>query len=235
MKPVEKGKRNQDNWIYQEVFDAILEQRLTPGTKLSEDALGDVFGVSRTVIRKVLQRLSHEKIVEIRPNRGAVVSVPSIKEARDTFDARRWIERGIMRRACENVSKADIGILTKLVQKEHEAYAKDNKSEGIHLSGAFHMKLAEIAGNDTLKEYLKELVSRSSLIIAHYEASGSNTCTHNDHKDLITALADGDSDRAVSLMEDHLQACEDKLHLQHEEDDSNNLHQIFSTVAAKRV
>ncbi len=235
MKPAEKGKRNQDSWIYHEVFNAILEQRLTPGTKLSEDALGDVFGVSRTVIRKVLQRLSHEKIVEIRPNRGAVVSVPSIKDARDTFDARRWIERGITRRACENITKTDVGILTKLVQKEHEAYANGNQSEGIHLSGAFHMKLAEIAGNDTLSEYLKELVSRSSLIVAHYEATGSTTCTHNDHKDLIAALSDGNSDHAVALMEAHLQAIEDKLNLNQEDEDTHNLHQIFSAVTTNRT
>ncbi|WP_420546985.1 GntR family transcriptional regulator [Curvivirga sp.] len=235
MKIAEKGKRNQDNWIYQEVFDAILEQRLAPGTKLSEDALGEVFGVSRTVIRKVLLRLSHEKIVAIRPNRGAVVSIPSIKEAKDTFDARRWIERGVVRRACETISKADIGILTKLVQKEHEAYADNNKSEGIQLSGAFHLKLAEIAGNETLQEYLKELVTRSSLIVAHYENNSAHTCTHNDHKDLITALAEGNSDKAVALMEDHLQAIEDKLNLSDADSETNNLKQIFSSVAINRT
>ncbi|MDX1737996.1 MAG: GntR family transcriptional regulator, partial [Alphaproteobacteria bacterium] len=213
-KPTDKTKRNQDSWIYEEVLDAILEQRLTPGTKLSEDALGEVFGVSRTIIRKVLQRLSHEKVVEIRPNRGAVVSVPSIKEARDTFDARRWIERGIVRRACENITSADIGLLTRLVQKENEAYAKGNMSEGIQLSGAFHLKLAEIADNETLQSYLKELVSRSSLIVAHYDNGVSNTCTHHDHKQLISALANGNSDEAVELMEAHLKACEDKLNLE---------------------
>ena len=54
MKP---GKKPSEAWIYDQVFGAILEQRLRPETKLTENELCDVFGVSRTIIRKVLLRL----------------------------------------------------------------------------------------------------------------------------------------------------------------------------------
>ena len=51
--------------IHAEIFDAIVEQRLPPGTKLGEKALCEIFGVSRTLIRQVLQRLANEHMVEV--------------------------------------------------------------------------------------------------------------------------------------------------------------------------
>ncbi|EPN68539.1 GntR family transcriptional regulator, partial [Pseudomonas syringae pv. actinidiae ICMP 19101] len=78
----------QDDIVYEHIFDAILEQRLAPGTKLSEEALGEIFGVSRTIIRRALSRLGHEGVVLLRPNRGAVVASPSVEEARQVFFAR---------------------------------------------------------------------------------------------------------------------------------------------------
>src|SRR4051794_30098757 len=62
--------------IHQRVLLAIIEHRLPPGTKLGEEKLGKVFGVSRTQIRQVLERLAHDSIVTVVPNRGAFVSSP---------------------------------------------------------------------------------------------------------------------------------------------------------------
>ena len=59
--------------IYDSVFDSVMGQRLPPGTKLPEAALCELFGVTRSVVRRVLQRLAHDHIVELRPNKGAVV------------------------------------------------------------------------------------------------------------------------------------------------------------------
>ena len=58
-----------DEHVYQRVFDAILEQRLPPGTKLNEAELASIFAVSRTVIRKALMKLTHDGVVETRKNK----------------------------------------------------------------------------------------------------------------------------------------------------------------------
>src|ERR1700712_3347789 len=78
--------------IYQRIAAAIFEQRLPPGTKLTEDKLGGIFGVSRTIVRNALLRLAHERIVEVRPNRSAVVASPTREEAQHVFEARRIVE-----------------------------------------------------------------------------------------------------------------------------------------------
>ena len=68
-----------DEAIYRNLYAAIVENHLEPGTKLPEDTLAEAFAVSRTSIRKVLQRLAYERLVDIRLNRGATVAQPTVK------------------------------------------------------------------------------------------------------------------------------------------------------------
>ena len=64
--------------ISERILQAIWEHRLPPGTKLVEEKLSEVFGVSRTKIRLALARLSHDSILTVEPNRGTFVSSPTV-------------------------------------------------------------------------------------------------------------------------------------------------------------
>ena len=75
-------RENTHDEIYEKIYVAILEHRLHPGTKLVEERLAEIFGVSRARVREVLARLAHEQIVEMIPQRGAYVSKPSIEQDR---------------------------------------------------------------------------------------------------------------------------------------------------------
>ena len=109
-----RAKKPSDAWIYDQLFGAILEQRLRPETKLTENELCEVFGVSRTIIRKVLLRLSLDRVVELRPNRGAIIAAPEPNEVREIFDARRLLEDGIVTTAAEKCSPIDAEALKSL-------------------------------------------------------------------------------------------------------------------------
>src|ERR1700755_2990300 len=84
--------------IYRALRHAIIEQALEPGAKLPEDAIGERFGASRTIVRSALSRLAAEGLVELRRNRGAAVAAPAWEEARDTFDVRLGLERLVVAR-----------------------------------------------------------------------------------------------------------------------------------------
>src|SRR4051812_49640545 len=84
--------------IYRTLRHAIIEQALEPGAKLPEDAIGERFGASRTIVRHALGRLAAEGLVELRRNHGASVAVPSWEEARDVFDVRLGLERLVVAR-----------------------------------------------------------------------------------------------------------------------------------------
>ncbi|MBO0334156.1 GntR family transcriptional regulator [Sneathiella sp. CAU 1612] len=225
-------KVSQNDFIYEEMLDAILEQRLAPGTKLSEDTLGEIFGVSRTVIRTVLQRLAHERIVRIQPNRGAFVSEPSPEEAREVLQARRLIEEGIIRGAVRNQSPEDIQELNQSVAAERHSLENGDHEAWVRLSGDFHLKLAEIARNQTLSAFLRELVSRTSLIIVQYQKGAVSPCSCDEHSEIIEAIAARDENRAITLMNTHLQACEDQLNLC-ENDTKADLYSIFAKPTRK--
>lgn len=200
-----------DRAVYLEMFEAILSQRLLPGTKLTEDSLAKIFKVSRTVIRRALLRLAHDSIVDIRPNRGATVSQPSVKKAREIIQARRIIEAAIVKDVVNSASKLDIEELRTLVSREEKRFSHDNRGGAIRISGDFHLKLASISGNDTLTDIITRLVPQTSLIISMYEKQSFPSCSHDEHFELIDAIESGDVESAIDLMDRHLQRIEDKL------------------------
>src|SRR5690606_8632652 len=124
--------------------------------------------VSRTVVRSALQALAHDRVVRLEPNRGAFVAQPSIKEAREVFDARKLIEPKLAALAAKSARPADIRRLRQHLEREREAIGTDRSSEAISLSAHFHIMLAEITGHSIFTEIVRDLVSRSSLIIALY-------------------------------------------------------------------
>ncbi|MFP7909648.1 MULTISPECIES: GntR family transcriptional regulator [Pseudomonadaceae] len=223
-----KGRTGtQDDIVYAHIFDAILEQRLAPGTKLSEEALGEIFGVSRTIIRRALSRLAHEGVVLLRPNRGAVVASPSVDEARQIFYARRLVERAITELAVEHATAEQLAQLRQMVTDERDCFARGDRGAGIRLSGEFHLKLAEAAKNAPLVSFQRSLVSQTSLIIAQYEGGSRTHCSYDEHNELIDALEARDAEKAVRLMMHHMDHIDSKLNFE-EDSASDDLHAVFS-------
>ena len=142
--------------IHQRVLGALVEHRLPPGTKLGEERLAAVFGVSRTQIRQVIERLAHDRIVTVVPNRGAFVSSPTVEEAREVFAARRVIEPELIRQALRAATAADIKRLRAHVAKESAAREAHDKRSIIRLSGEFHQLIAEVAGNRYHKNAVRQ-------------------------------------------------------------------------------
>ncbi|MCI1014074.1 GntR family transcriptional regulator [Herbaspirillum sp. C7C2] len=199
--------------IYQTVFDSVMSQRLTPGTKLPEAALCELFGVGRTVVQKALQKLAHEHIVELRPNRGAVVAMPTPEETREIFQARRALEGAIMRLAVQNATRADLAKLRRQLKEEHEVMHSYAQTHWARLASSFHMRVAELSRNATLQRYLSELVSRCSLIVALHEPAGYAACEHDEHTHIVDLIERGDAEGAVAAMEAHLLSLEEHIHL----------------------
>lgn len=231
LKPGRSG--TQDDGVYAHIFEAILEQRLAPGNKLSEEALGDIFGVSRTIIRRALSRLGHEGVVLLRPNRGAVVASPSVEEARQVFFARRLVERAITELAVEHATAEQLAGLRQMVNEERDSFARGYRGAGIRLSGEFHLQLAVAANNAPLISFQRSLVSQTSLIIAQYESGNRSHCSWDEHNRLIDAIEARDARLAVELMMHHMDHIDSKLNLE-DEGASDDLHAVFSHLMLSR-
>lgn len=201
-----------DARIYDRIHAAIIEQRLPPGTKLGEQALSSLFGTSRARIRQVLLGLSHGGMVELHRHRGAYVTQLSTREAREVFTARRLVEAHIVECVAKGLAGAQRSRLDKHTRSEGVAMRRGDRSAIIRLSGQFHVVLAEIAGNDVLTRFLRELVSRTSLVVALYEGRAAS-CEASEHEPLLDDLVAGRATEAVDRMVRHLDRIEARLDL----------------------
>jgi DNA-binding GntR family transcriptional regulator len=214
--------------IYNQIRDAIGNQRLPPGTRLREDEMRQIFSVTRSRIRKVFSRLAYDGLVVIEPNRGASVAKPSIKDARELFEARRGIEATIVTSVSRKLSASDRRALHAHVDKERAADEERNHPEMISLSGEFHTLLAEIADNKVLSKFLGELITKESLVIQAYERPGKPSCSFHEHEHILAAIEAKETEKAVSLMSEHLTNIENRLDLDRDERPSVSLSKLFA-------
>lgn len=203
----DRSAEKQTSWwpIYVALRDAIVSHRLAPGTKLPEDELASIYDVSRTVVRSALQALTHDRLANLQPNRGTFISSPTKQEAREVFEARLLIEPKVASIAAEAARKSDVARLRKHIQSEHEALGSANASNAIAASAQFHIEIAEIAAHTILTNFVRELVSNSSLVVALYWKKRETTCESHAHAALVEAIAQGDANRSADLMKSHLE------------------------------
>ena len=205
----ERNGRAEDR-VFNAIVDAVLDHRLVPGTKLTERELVEIFGVSRGAVRGALTRLGHSLLVELRPNRGAVIANPSSGEKHDLFEARRVIEAALMQRLARNITAKQIAELRAFVAQEQRAYDRGDVKAGQRFSIRFHKVLSEFAGNVALDRFMEQLICRTPLL-ALARTGRIAYCGAEEHREVVEALARRDAAAAVRRMNEHLGNVERQL------------------------
>lgn len=207
-----KRHESETGRIYNEIFDAVMDRRLLPGTKLTEAKLCEIFSCSRTVIRAVLAELAHDKIVSLEANRGAFVWQPDPKETREVFELRRDMECLIIDKLLRFPDlEQRLQGLYEMVEREQSSYNAGQRISWIRLSNAFHVEMARLLGNDVLTELMHMLCARTSLIIAYHDKPGEQACSFFEHEQILNLLCQRNRDGALHAMQHHLLACEQRM------------------------
>ncbi|AKV04958.1 GntR family transcriptional regulator [Pseudomonas fluorescens NCIMB 11764] len=194
--------------LYSRVFDAILEQRLHAASRFTEESLAQMFGVRRSEIRGVLTQLSHQQVIVLRANHRPRVAMLDSELIRQTLHARRLTETMVVRLACQQPRSQDLKCLRALIDSERHCAARGS---AIRLSGEFHLKLAEMAGNAPLAHFLGSLVPLSSLAIAQVEVQVEGYCDWQVHAGILDAVERSEAVKAVMLLSRHLDYLEETL------------------------
>jgi DNA-binding GntR family transcriptional regulator len=192
---------------------AIVEHRLHPGTKLAEQKLADHFGVSRTLVRQALFQLVQKRLIRMEPSRGAFVATPSSEEARQVFAARRMIELEMTRTFVRELTPQRLKALQEHVAQERAAVERGDVPGRTELLGDFHVRMAQLLGNQVLAQLLSELISRCALITLMYQSNRAAEHSADEHTEILKAMEDRDEVRAVRLMDEHLRHVESNLTL----------------------
>jgi len=199
--------------IVERIYTAVLEQRLPPNTKLSEARLCESLGVGRMRVRRALLLLASQGIVDLHSNRGAFIACPDSNESKDVFGARLALEPSIVRQVASGADEKCFADLEELINLEQQSHDSSNRRESIRLSGEFHVQLASATGNAVLRRMVRELVTRTSLIIGMFGSPGVTSCPEHEHLDILDALRGRDADKAAELTRQHLEHIEASLDL----------------------
>lgn len=195
----------------------ILTLDAAPGSDLDEAALCKEYGISRTPMREIFQRLSGEGYIHLAQNRGAKVASMDLPVMRMFFQTAPVVYANVARLAAENRREADIHALQS-IQNEFRAAAESAASgEAALLNHSFHLKIGEMAQNPYLLPSLKRmLIDHTRLSQTFYRPSSSDEADRvrlaiQQHDAMIEAFAAGDADRAVELTIDHWNLSRDRL------------------------
>ncbi|ENN89726.1 hypothetical protein RHSP_36622 [Rhizobium freirei PRF 81] len=215
-------QENAQNAIDASIVSAILSARIRPGTRLGENQLATLFGTSRTRIREAMMRLEARGFVTVSPRRGWFVVEPSAEESVKVYEARRIIEFGLLRNLLA-VSTQDLKVLAAHLQEEKRAIIEGDRQRLTCLMGDFHIRIAEIAGNEIIVETLRDLTARTILISMLYQSDFHAKESHEGHYRIFEALQAGDFHAAAELAIRHLDEVEKGLDLSQRPDPLSEL------------
>jgi DNA-binding GntR family transcriptional regulator len=194
---------------------AILNGRFAPGQRLIEAELTSDLGVSRGPVREAFRRLSAEGLIEIVPNRGAVVRRLSIVEALELFEIRTELEALAARRAAANmkdpcVRAAFETAITPIWNLDARHSTADYLQENQH----FHTAIMIAAGNGQLIKLNQQM--HLSLIMAQISASLTShviSASLHEHRMIASAIRARDVEGADAAIRDHLHRAQEFMRL----------------------
>ncbi len=204
--------------IRRRLLQAIFEQRLPPGARLTEEMLASTFDVSRTIIRQVIARLSQDGILVKQSSGATSVAAPTKDEARQILTVRRMIEPDIVKSLAKTLRGQALDELYNHLDREDAARKTGDRATLVRLVGEFHLHIAELTGNVILSRLMMELQALVCLAILLY-ATAEEACPAEEHRRIAGAIAAGDGELAAELMRHHLDHIEQDLNLTDEKPD----------------
>ncbi|MDK4734696.1 GntR family transcriptional regulator [Rhizobium sp. CNPSo 3490] len=209
------------------IVSGILSAKIRPGTRLGENQLALLFGVSRTRVREAMMRLETRGIVHVSPRRGWFVVEPSAEDAIAVYEARRVVEAGLLR-SMGVLSEAGRKALDAHLNEERNAMAAGDRQRLTYLMGDFHIRIAELSGNTIIVDILRDLTARTILISMLYQSEFHAVQSHEGHCRIFEAMQAGDFVRAAELSVEHLDEVEMGLDLTARPDPLSDLRSSLS-------
>lgn len=185
---------------------AILDFSLQPGQRLVERELIERLGVSRTTVREAIRELAAEGIVTVVPQKGAIVTAPSLEDATDLYEVRASLESLVVQRFVE---RADDDQVTRLAQTVEEFAAATNSTTSIRevlkAKDQFYAVLIEGARSAALQQLLESIQARVQVLRAtSMSEPGRPLEVVDELRGIAEAITARDAKRAAKLCAAHI-------------------------------
>ena len=140
------------------------------------------------------------------------------------------IEPPLVRQLAKNAGDIDLALLTDHIASEDTAREKNERTEIIRLSGEFHTKLAQATGNKFISRMMRELVTRTSLIVGLFGSSENASCPDDEHSNILRAIKSRDPELAEELLVSHLNHIQSGLDMETRHPPQDDLAAILGSV-----
>lgn len=202
------------------LVELLQQRKLKVGDPIPKEIeLAETLGVSRTVIREALLRLRMMGLIESKKKKGAIITSPDLfgimsksmnphildqDTLRGMFEIRLALEIGMADFIFHRITKQDIEELKEIVRNEPPA--TQNHLFNIEHEIAFHGKLYEITGNDTMKKFQQMLLPVFDYV--HNSGLLKKPASHKkfvSHKGLVDIIENGSPEIFRNAMRNHLE------------------------------
>ncbi len=187
----------------------ILLGEYGPEERLVEEGLAERLGVSRTPVRQALAMLEAEGLVEIVPNRGAVVCSFGLEDVYDIYDLRAELEGYGARRAAGRITEKGLAALGGLVAEQEAIGDEGDREEEVRrlvaVNQRFHGEIVAIGGNRRLERLIRRTVQVPLMFKAFYwYGEKERSISNHYHEQILNALGQRDGLRAEIVMREHI-------------------------------
>jgi DNA-binding GntR family transcriptional regulator len=199
-------RKNIREVIYSQLKRDIASGRIGPGEKLIEANLGERYNCSRTPVRETLLQLQSEHYVTYVPNKGATVAKLSIDKIDEIFSVRAVLESHAVLAAANNFVASDLRKIVQFHEAMEKNAAEDNYEAYAENNTRFHLYCAQVTGNETLYEIIKDLLNRLNPYEYFIAAlPGYLGYWLKGHNRVIEGLKAGDFQKAAAGLQDHIE------------------------------
>ena len=204
---------------YREIRHRIIHGVYYPGQRLSENALSNQYGLSRTPVRQVLQRLANEGLVLVKPKSGTYVEKETTRNFVDLLQVRSYLEGLAFRLAVERAENRDIDELAEIkAAMDRELRNPDlDKHRFSQLHIRFHEQIVAMSRNEVLVESYRRLNLRASHMYREMNDAEGAAHTQREHAEILRLLRARDRN-GERFVVDHLWRKRDALIVQAEKE-----------------
>jgi DNA-binding GntR family transcriptional regulator len=207
-----QDSRTMAEMVAQRLKTAIVDGQLPPGTPLRLAQVSKRLGVSVMPVRDALRQLEAERLVDLTPRRGAVVTELSIEDAEETYAVRVALEALAARHATARLTDKDLDEIREAFARMSEAQRADDLHAFIEADHVFHHRLYEASQRDRLIRNISELVDRSRRYAPYaYRAWQPLDVGIAAHRPILEAIEARDPALVERLTREHMSAAAARL------------------------
>jgi DNA-binding GntR family transcriptional regulator len=192
-------------FVQNEILRRIKSGELVAGAKLNEVDLAEDLKISRSPVREAFRALEEAGLVKLEKNRGVFIRELSDREAVELYQVRSGLDEMAGRLLAPTITQTQLSGLEAMLNELETSASEGELSRYFPLNIAFHDRVVEMTGNATLLAMYRQVVNRMHLLrLRGFSIAGSSKASHEEHRQILAALATRDPDAAAKAMREHV-------------------------------